>query len=93
MLRAMASGKTALQWRREGAQAAQAKEWKRALDAFEHAIAIAPDDALAWLNKATVLQELGKREAALHAIERAAAIAPADAAIQRALDRARDLRT
>ncbi len=78
-------GKSALQWRQEGARVAQLRQFERALQAFEHALAIEPENGLAWLNKAMVLRELARADDALEAIRTAAELDPGDPTIQRAL--------
>jgi tetratricopeptide (TPR) repeat protein len=78
-------GKNALQWRQEGARVAQLRQFERALKAFENALAIEPDNGLAWLNKAMTLRELGRSDEAIAAMRTAAELDPGDPTIRRAL--------
>jgi tetratricopeptide (TPR) repeat protein len=78
-------GKNALQWRQEGARVAQLRQFERALQAFANALAIEPENGLAWLNKAMVLRELGRSDDAIDAIRTAAKLDPGDPTIRRAL--------
>jgi predicted O-linked N-acetylglucosamine transferase (SPINDLY family) len=52
------------------------KQWEAALESFDRALAVMPDDALAHFNRAGVLRELARHVEALASYERAIAIKP-----------------
>lgn len=55
-------------------------EYQAAVESFEHAVAVAPEDVQAWGNLAYAAALAGDEEKALHAADRALTLAPNDVA-------------
>ena len=65
-------------WRNKGIELLRAAQFEAALEAFETAIDINPNNAVAWRNKGTTLGRLGKDNSALRAITRSIELDPRD---------------
>jgi len=70
---------SAQDWFDEGLALSKEGKWQEALEAYEKAIEIDPQDAAAWYNKGVALDELGKYQEALWAYKKAIEISPDDA--------------
>jgi predicted O-linked N-acetylglucosamine transferase (SPINDLY family) len=68
-----------------GVKATQARQWPTAVAEFERAAALAPHDALMWMNLARACQRTGQLDKALQAAERAIAADPAQPLARRLL--------
>jgi len=77
----------AAQWVERGATLEEEGRPREALQAYEQARDLAPDEALAYLGLASAYEALEETDQALGQLEKAAELAPEDAAVQRHLGR------
>jgi len=73
---APASAESADYWIQSSKSFGDVEKWSESLDASEKAIAIEPNDAIAWNNKAWALVHLKRYQESLDAAERALSIKP-----------------
>ena len=66
-------------WNNKGNMHSNKGRYEEAIEAYDKAIAINPDFAIAWGNKGNALNNLGRYEEAIKALDKAIAIDPNDA--------------
>lgn len=76
LVTSLANAKSSVEWYNEGVEFINEGNNEKALEAFNEAIKLDPEDAEAWNNKGLVLGYVGRYEEAQECFERALAIDP-----------------
>lgn len=63
-------------WNKKGWELRRKGKYKEALDEFEKAIELEPQNTISWLNKGNTLDDMGKQEAAIEAYNKAIELDP-----------------